>query len=86
MKYSEIKNKENYVLSPRDINWYIPHEYNKVVKKMSQYEPADRPHDMKEVIEMLKGLIQIKQVHFDFEIIFSKPDTDELTGKKIAKS
>ena len=81
---SEIKNKEDYVLSPGDINWYIPHEYNEVVKKMSQYEPADRPQNMKEVIKMLRDLIQIKQVHFDFELLFNSPDTDELTGKKIA--
>ncbi len=79
---SEIVNNEDYVLCPKDVNWYIPTEYNEVVKKMSQFEPADRPKNMKVVIKMLEELIQIQHVHFDFEL-FLEPDTNEITGKKL---
>lgn len=79
---SEILNNEDYVLSPKSVNWYIPTEYNEVVKKMSQFEPSDRPKDMKTVIKMLEELVQIQHVHFDFEF-FMDPDTNEITGEKI---
>ncbi len=83
---SEILSDESYVLSPKDVNWFIPDGYNEVVRKMTQYEPADRPKNMKEVRNMLEELVNIQHIHFDFEFFMQQPDTDELTGERISSS
>ncbi|MHA1519674.1 MAG: protein kinase domain-containing protein [Promethearchaeota archaeon] len=80
---SEIISQESYVLDPRQVNWFVPVEYNEVVKKLTQYEPADRPQSMLEVRKMLEELINIQHVHFDFEFFMEHPDTDEDTGLPI---
>lgn len=81
---SELTTPQAYLLSPKDINWYLPDQYNEMVKKLTQYEPADRPPSMKTVVKMLKELIEINAVHFDFEFFRDdSPDTDELSGKRL---
>ncbi|MHA1674939.1 MAG: serine/threonine protein kinase [Promethearchaeota archaeon] len=80
---SEIVSEESYVLDPKKVNWFVPDEYNEVVKKLTQYEPADRPQTMLEVRTLLEDLINIQHVHFDFEFFMEKPDTDEDTGLPI---
>ncbi len=76
---SELISKEDYVLEPKNANHLLPDQYNKVVKKLTQFEPADRPSSMGEVLKMLRDLIKINQIHFDFEVFFEQ-DTNELTG------
>ena len=76
---SEISNPDKYILDPRSVNMFLPESYNIVVKKLTQYEPDDRPKDMKEVIKLLRELITINSVHFDFDF-FMKEDTDQITG------
>ena len=80
---SELITEDDYVLIPQRANHMLPDEYNSVVIKLTQYEPADRPKDMKEVIKMLNDLININQIHFDFEFFLGNVDTDEITGEKI---
>ncbi len=80
---SEIVSEESYVLDPKKVNWFVPDEYNEVVRKLTQYEPADRPQTMLEVRKLLEELINIQHVHFDFEFFMEKPDTDETTGLRI---
>ena len=58
-KDTELTSPQAYVLSPKDINWYLPDQYNEMVKHLTQYEPADRPSSMTVVIKMLKDLIKI---------------------------
>jgi serine/threonine protein kinase len=73
---SDNAGPQDFVLNPKAINIFIPDEFNKVVAKLTQYEPADRPKSMTEVIAMLKSLITIDYVHFDFSYI-GEPDSDE---------
>jgi serine/threonine protein kinase len=81
---SEILSEDSYVLDPKSVNWFVPHEYNELVKRMTQYEPADRPQTMGEVKKMLEELINISHVHFDFEFFTElSPDTDEITGERL---
>ena len=83
---TELTTPQAYLLSPKDINWYLPDQYNEMVKILTQYEPADRPSSMNEVIKMLKELIEINAVHFDFEFFQdNSPDTDELSGERLSK-
>jgi serine/threonine protein kinase len=79
---SELTNYDAFVLNPKLINWFLPDNYNEVVTALTQYEPADRPCDMKTAIKLLNGLIHIQEIHFDFSI-FMPPDTDELTGQRM---
>ena len=81
---SELENVESWILNPKKVNWFVPEKFDEVVQKMTAFEPADRPHTMKEVIHMLQELITIQQVHFDFSL-FLEPDTDELTGERLPK-
>ena len=81
--HSEIINENAYVLSPKKVNWFIPDEYDKIVQQMTQFEPADRPKNMKEVRKMLEELINIRHIHFDFDFFMENPDTDEITGERI---
>lgn len=84
---AELTSPQAYLLSPKDINWYLPDQYNEMVKHLTQYEPADRPHSMTEVIKMLRKLIEINSVHFDFEFFQDNtPDTDELSGERLSTS
>ncbi len=79
---SELNTRADYVLEPKKANHYLPDEYNDVVIKLTQYEPADRPRSMTQVIKMLKELININTIHFDFEL-FMSPDTHEITGESL---
>jgi serine/threonine protein kinase len=81
---SEINDPEAFVLKPKDLNWYVPDSYNEVVIKLTQFEPADRPKNMKVVIKMLQSLIQIRDIHYDFELLMG-PDTDPLTGERLTQ-
>lgn len=83
---SEILSKEDYVLSPKRVNWFVPDEYDEIVRTLTQYEPADRPATMKEIKKMLEQLINIQQIHFDFDFFMNHPDTDEITGERITPS
>jgi serine/threonine protein kinase len=77
---AEIKSEKEYVLRPKELNWYIPDSFNEVVESMTQYEPADRPQSMNEVMKKLTELITINHVHYDFSF-FMEQDTDEISGK-----
>jgi len=79
---SEILDEDSWVLHPKVINWYLPESYNEIVEKLTQFEPIDRPKNMKVVIQMLNELIRINQIHYDFDY-FANPDTDPLTGEKM---
>ena len=82
---AELTSPQAYVLSPKDINWYLPDQYNEMVKELTHYEPADRPPSMTSVIKMLRELIEINSVHFDFEFFKDdSPDTDELSGERLS--
>jgi len=82
---SELTNPESFVLKPKEINWYLPDIYDNVVQHLTQYEPADRPKDFGVIIKMLEELIKIREIHFDFDLFMTDPDTDELTGLPLSK-
>ena len=63
--------------------FFLPQEYNEVVRSMTQFEPTDRPPNMEEVKKMLEELINIQHIHFDFSFLMETPDTDEITGKRL---
>jgi serine/threonine protein kinase len=72
---SDSAGPDDFVLNAKQFNIFIPEAYNKVIQKFTQYEPADRPPTMGHAIQMLRSLITIDHVHFDFSY-FAEPDTD----------
>jgi serine/threonine protein kinase len=56
---SDNAGPDDYVLNPKRINPFIPDPYNNVIIKLTQFEPADRPKNMQEVLQLLRSLITI---------------------------
>ncbi len=55
---STAATNEDFILHPLDLNPNLPHDFNKLVEYMTQYEPADRMPDMVKVYEALKWLYE----------------------------
>ncbi len=73
---SENASPEDFILNPKRMNIFIPEEYNSVVMEMTQFEPADRIQTIHEVVNRLKELVLVKDIHFDFDI-FGEADTGD---------
>jgi len=72
---SENTSPEEFILEPKKFNMFVPDDFNALVKELTQYEPANRPRNMKVIIKLLKDLITIREIHWDFEIL-AQPDTE----------
>jgi serine/threonine protein kinase len=51
---------EDYILTPSDYNLKLPPEFDQLVEKMTQYEPADRIQKMSDVLVELEKLLMIE--------------------------